>query len=202
MAALARNLAAGTGTAARGVRIGIDGPVVADTRALAEQVRESLVRAGRPVLAVHAEDFLRARSLRLEYGIDAEAYLERWYDHAALRREALDPLGPGGSMRCLSRLRDPGTDRPYREPATDVPAGTVVVVDGRFLGVWDLAEAFDLVVLLDVSAGACARRLPDPEREPVTAAWREYLDLYDPGARADLVVRFDHPDRPAVVERS
>jgi hypothetical protein len=188
------------GASARGVRVGVDGPVVADTRALAEAVRDAVAGAGRATVAVHAEDFLRARSLRLEYGVDTEAYLQRWYDHAALRREVLDPLGPGGSLRCLSRLRDPVSDRPYREPAATVPAGSVAVVDGRFLGVRELADAFDVVVLLEVSPAACARRLPEPERGPVTAAWQEYLGLDDPVARATLVVRFDHPDRPAVVE--
>jgi hypothetical protein len=182
------------------VRVGIDGPVTADTHALAAAVRDEVARDGTGVAAVHAEDFVRARSLRLEYGVDGEAYYERWYDRAALRREVLDPLGPGGTLRYLPRLRDAATDRAYRDLPVAVPAGTVAVVDGRFLGAWELSGAFDVLVFLDVSPAARLRRLPEPEREPMNDAWQRYLEECDPASRATLVLRFDHPDRPALVE--
>lgn len=188
-----------SGRAAGAVRVGIDGPVTADTRELARLVLAEAARGGTATVAVHAEDFLRARSLRLEYGVDGEAYLLRWYDHAALSREVLQPLGPGGSRRYLPRLRDPATDRPYRDRAVEVAPGTVAVVDGRFLGRWELSGDLDVHVLLDVSPAARARRLPQAEREPVGQAWQDYLDTCDPASRAQLVVRFDHPDRPALL---
>jgi hypothetical protein len=187
------------GHTAVAVRVGIDGPVTADTRGLARLVRAEAAAGGTPTVGVHVEDFPRARSLRLEYGIDAEAYLQRWYDHAALSREVLQPLGPGGTRRYLPRLRDPDTDRPYRDRAVEVAPGTVAVVDGRFLGRWELSGGLDLLVLLDVSPAARFRRLPAAEREPVGQAWQDYLDACGPAARADVVVRFDHPGRPALV---
>ncbi|HET9655418.1 MAG TPA: hypothetical protein VFP72_08690 [Kineosporiaceae bacterium] len=195
IARAALELAAGPGA----VRVAVDGPVTEDARGLAGEIVAAIAAVGRPAAGVHAEDFLRARSLRLEYGTDAEAYYQRWYDLAALRREVLDPVDPDGPGRYLPRLRDPRTDRPYRDPAVAAPPGLVLVVDGRFLADWDLAGAFDLTVLLEVSPAALARRLPDAEREPVAGAWRRYLDDCDPAGRADLVVRFDHPDRPALV---
>jgi hypothetical protein len=190
------------GERSRAVRVAVDGPVTADTRDLAGEVVDAVTATGRAAAGVHADDFLRARSLRLEYGEDAEAYYERWYDLAALHREVLVPLAPGGSGRYLARLRDPVTDRPYREPARPAPPGLVLVVDGRFLAGREPAGAFDLVVLLEVSPAALARRLPDREREPVAQAWQRYLDQEAPGPRAGLVVRFDHPDHPAAVRPS
>src|ERR687885_104489 len=84
-----------------------------------------------PVARVRGEEFLRARSLRLERGpADPEAFFEGWYDLAALRREVLDPLGPGGSMQWLPGLRDPRTDRPLRRPAVPAPPGAGALVDG------------------------------------------------------------------------
>lgn len=183
------------------MRCGIDGPVAADAAALADAVAQVLAGHAVPVARVSAADFLRARSLRLEWGADdPDAYYEGWYDWSALRREVLDPLGPGGSGRWLPRLRDPDTDRPYREPTVDAVPGTVAVVDGAFLGRWELAGSFDVLVVLEVSAAAQQRRLPAQDRRRVPAAWRRYLEECRPDARADLVVRFDHPDRPAVVQ--
>jgi hypothetical protein len=196
-----RTVAARGGTA---VRVGVDGPVGADTEALADAVAAALTDCAVPVARVRARDWLRARSVRVEHGAaDPDAYYEGWLDVSSIRRELLDPLGPDGSGRWLARLRDPASDRPYRDPAVDAVPGLVVVVDGPFLARWELAGAFDVVVHLQVCVAAQLRRLPAADRDRVPVAWRRYLDETDPAPRvhADggLVVRFDHPDRPAVV---
>jgi hypothetical protein len=184
------------------VRLGIDGPVAADAGALADAVAEAVRGSAVPVARVREDDFLRARSLRLEYGRDdPDAFHDLWYDVAALRREVLDPLGPGGSGRWLPRLRDPETDRPFRERPEDAAPGTVLVLDGRFLLRDDVRGGLDVAVHLDVSPAARARRLPPDEAARAGPAWDRYLAESAPTERADLVVRFDHPDRPAVVER-
>jgi hypothetical protein len=182
------------------VRVGIDGPVQADGAALADLVATELERRAVPVARVRAVDFLRARSLRLEHGADdPESFLTGWYDLPALRREVLDPLGPGGTGRWLPRLRDPHTDRPYREPAREAPPGSVAVLDGRFLGGAELDGAIDVRVHLDVTSAGRARRVPADEHARVLPAWQAYLDRDDPAATATLAVRFDHPDRPALL---
>ncbi len=153
-----------------------------------------------PVARVSARDFLRARSLRLEYGRDdPESFYRAWYDLPALRREVLDPLGPGGRGRWLPRLRDPDTDRSVRAELQPAPPGTIAVVDGRFLLRDDVRPGFDLVVHLSVSVAARSRRLPDDEAGRVLPAWDRYLAEVRPAEQADLVAKFDHPDRPAVL---
>lgn len=181
------------------LRLAVDGPVAQDAADLADAVAAALTDLAVPVARVRAEHFLRSRSLRLEFGADPDAFLEGWYDLAALRREVLDPLGPGGSGRWLPRLRDPGTDRPYRDSPVEAAPGTVAVLDGRFLARWEIADAVDLRVHLDVSPAARERRVPEDERAQVLPAWASYLELYDPAARADVVVRHDRPSHPAVV---
>jgi hypothetical protein len=181
-------------------RVGVDGPVQRDAERLADQVGLELAAQAVPVARVRAEDFLRARSLRLEHGRDdPDAFFDSWYDWAALRREVLDPLGPDGSGEWLPRLRDPDADRPYRQPRQPAANGTVALVSGRFLGRWELSAGLDLLVLLDVTPAARSRRVPADERARVLPAWQRYLDECDPAARADLVVRYDHPDRPATL---
>jgi hypothetical protein len=183
-----------------GLRMGIDGPVADDAHALADAVAAELVRRAVPVARVCADDFLRARSLRWERGADnPEAFGEGWYDLGTLRREVLDPMEPGRAVRTwLPRLRDPVTDRPYREPRREAPASMVVVLDGRFLARWEIADAVDVRVHLDVSPAARARRVPGPEQARVLPAWADYLQWYQPAASATLVVRYDRPGHPAI----
>jgi hypothetical protein len=180
--------------------LGIDGPVEADTSALADAVAQHLNADAVPVARVSARDFLRARSVRLEHGRDdPDAFFDLWYDLPALRREVLDPLGPGGSGSWLPRLRDPQTDRSVRVARQDAPAGTIAVIDGRFLGRPQVRDGFDLLVHLSVSVPALERRLPTDEAARVMPAWARYLDECDPAGQADVVAKFDHPDRPAVL---
>jgi hypothetical protein len=104
-------------------------------------------------------------------------------------------------MRWLPGLRDPDTDRPLRRPREDAAPGTVAVVDAPFLARWEVADAVDILVHLDVSPGARGRRVPDDEQARVLPAWEQYLQWYDPAARAAFVVRYDRPSHPALATR-
>lgn len=178
-----------------GVRLGIDGPVGADTTSVADDVTGLLRVAGMAVVRASKQGFVRPRSIRLEHGDDPDAPYERWYDDAGLRRELLDPLAPGGTLGVVDALWDVASDRATRRPRRVMPPGTVAVVDGPFLLRWELADAFDLVAHLQASPAAITRR-----GGPV-ASWARYLDEVDPAARAGVVVRHDDPRHPAVARR-
>jgi hypothetical protein len=182
------------------VRLGVDGVDGPSTRDVADAVAAELTESAVPVARVSAGDFVRQRSLRLEHGRDdADAYFDGWYDVAALRREVLDPLGEGGSMTWLPRLRDAETDRPAREPRRPAPPGTVAVIDGCFLLRQELAGALDLTVHLALSPAARVRRIPAAEAARVLPAWERYLLEHDPAATAMVLVRHDDPRHPALV---
>lgn len=185
--------------AAPAIRVGIDAPIEEDGGELAAGVVRHLEQEAIPVSRLHASDFLRPRSLRLEFGRDDVAGFKGWYDVAALRREALDHLGPGGDGSWLPRLRDPQTDRSIREHRQQAPPGSIVVLDGRFLLRPGLRGALDLVIHLDVSLAARTRRTTQDDAPLALGAWDHYLAQCHPDELADLVVRFDHPDRPAVM---
>jgi hypothetical protein len=198
----AQGAAADAAREGRAVRVGIEGPVAADTEALADGVAAELDARAVPVARVRGQEFLRARSLRLERGADdPDTFLDGWYDLAALRREVLDPLGPGGSREWLPGLRDPVTDRPLRRPRVPAPPGAIAVVDAPFLARWEVADAVDLLVHLDVSPAARARRVPPSDQARVLPAWERYLEWFDPVSSAAFVVRYDGPGHPALLRR-
>jgi hypothetical protein len=199
-AAVSLSLVAGANAPAYGVRVGIDGALAADSAELASAVAVAVTDAGRPMVRVSREGFLRPRSVRLELGADdPDAGWERWYDDSALRREVLEPLGPAGSMQLLPVLWDAERDRSVRASRATAAPGTVVVVDGPYLLRWELADAFDLVVHLEVSTSALARRCPAADLARVTGSWSRYVAETSPAERAAYVVRLEDPRHPALV---
>ena len=178
-------------------RVLVDGAATLAPGALADALVDPLRAAGRAVVRVHADDFLRPASLRLERGReDPDAYLEDRLDSGALAREVLDPFAADGTY--LPTLRDPLRDRATRAARARAADGAVLVVDGELLlGRWLDAE---LVVHLAVRPATLARRL-GAERAWQLPAFARYEEETAPQDVADVVVRVDDPRHPALVER-
>lgn len=180
------------------LRVALDGPPAAEPDALAATLVDPLRAASRPVLHVRATDFLRPASVRLEHGrTNPDAYYEGWIDEAGLRREVLDPAGPGGSGRLLPSLWDAAADRASRAGYVELPPGGVVLVSGPLL--LGGALPFDVTVHLVLSAAALDRRT-DPGQRWTLPAFVRYADEVSPAAFADVVIRADDPRHPALVE--
>jgi hypothetical protein len=190
---LADRLAGGPGR----LRVAIDGAPVAGPGVLADALVDPLRVRGRPAVRIATDDFLRPASVRLETGrTDPDAFYTGWIDVAALNREVLDPAGPGGSGRILPRFWNVRTDRATRDPYSQLPAGTVVLVSGPLL--LGAGLPFDVTVHLEVSAAALDRRT-EPELRWTLPAYARYRAEVDPASFADVVVRLDDPRHPAVV---
>lgn len=178
-------------------RLAIDGAPGSGTADVAAAVGEVLADAGRPVLQISANDFLRPRSLRLERGReDPDVFYEDWLDLKGLRREVFDPLEPKGSGRVLPTLWDATRDRASRAEYVEVPHGGVVIVEGTFL--MGIGLPFDVEVHLWLSAGALKRRTPE------TMAWtlpafQRYDAEVDPSRAASQTARMDDPRHPALL---
>ncbi|MFF3852515.1 uridine kinase [Micromonospora sp. NPDC002575] len=180
------------------LRVAVDGAPAAAPDELAAALVDPLRAHGRPVLHVRAADFLRPASVRLEYGrTNPDAYYEGWVDEPGLRREVLDPAGPGGSGRILPSLWDPRTDRASRAGYVTLPPHGVVLVSGALLLGGGLPV--DLAVHLELSPAALARRT-DPALRWTLPAFARYAEEVAPASFADVVVRVDDPRRPAIVE--
>jgi hypothetical protein len=181
----------------RRVRVGIDGPAAAAPERLADALVDPLRAGGRPAVRVSTADFLRPASLRLEFGRqNPDSYYLGWFDEPGIAREVLDPAGPGGSGRILTRLWNATTDRAAREPYLDLPPGAVVIVSGPLLLGGGLV--FDLTVHLELSPAALRRRTPEAEQWTLPALQR-YADEVAPASFADMVVRADDLRHPAIV---
>ena len=176
------------------VRVLVDGAPPTRPDELADALVDPLRARGRPVVRVHAEDFLRPASVRFEHGRDdPDAYLEDRLDLRALGREVLDPFVTTG--RYLPTLWDATRDRATRAGYAEAAAGAVLVLDGcLLLGRWLDAE---LAVHLTVRPSTLARRTPEGERW-VLPAFARYQEEMEPTQVADVVVHVDDPRHPAI----
>ncbi|ONI70586.1 uridine kinase [Actinosynnema sp. ALI-1.44] len=172
------------------VRVAIDGAAAARPGELADALVDPLRVLGRSVVRVRAEDFLRPASLRFEQGkTDEESRYSSWLDEGALRREVLT------GDKVLPSLWNARTDRATRADYVALPPEGVVVIDGELL--LGRGLPFDVTVHLWLSAGALARRTEpgDAWSLPVLA---RYDTEADPLTTADVAVRIDDPNHPAM----
>jgi hypothetical protein len=172
------------------VRVVVDGAAAAEPGRLADALVDPLRVLGRSVIRVRAQDFLRPASLRFEHGkTDEESRYSSWLDEGALRREVLS------GDKVLPSLWDSGTDRATRAEYVSLAGNSVVVVDGELL--LGRGLDFDLTVHLWLSPGALRRRTPaqDAWSLPVFARYEAEVD---PLATADVAVRVDDPNHPAM----
>ena len=179
------------------LRAGLDAPASVDLSSVLAILRAELPALGHPIALVAAADFYRDASLRFEYGhTDVESFYTGWLDTAALQREVLAPVAETG--RYLPSLRDRATNRATRaEPLLLEPTGVLLVHGELMLGV---GLAFDVVVHAAVSRQARRRQFPD-DRSWQLPAFDKYDLEVDPAALADIVIRWDDPQRPAMMVR-
>jgi hypothetical protein len=195
---LAEELADRIGALPGRPRIGFDGAASARPGALADALIDPLRVRGRAAFRVDLGDFLRPASVRLELGrTNPDSFYERWFDLPALSREVLRPLGPGGSGRIVTTFWNPATDRSTRPSPVDVPDNAVLLLSGPLL--IGAGLELDLIVHCVQSPAALARRT-GPEEQWTLAAFDRYVEEVDPEGLADVVVRVDDPDHPALVE--
>jgi len=170
--------------------VAIDGAPPARPDELAEAVVASLRDHGRQAIHVRAADYLRPASLRFELGrTNPESYYEHWVDLSALGREALNRSG-----RVLPTFWNAETDRATR--AGYVEADLVVLSGQLLLGA---GLDLDVSVHLGMSMLVLSRRMP-PELAWTLPAFERYDGEVSPASFADIVVRMNDPDHPAVMD--
>ncbi|MGH3735925.1 MAG: uridine kinase [Micromonosporaceae bacterium] len=194
------------------VRVAIDGVDGAGKTIFADELSTTLVKSGRPVVRICADDFLNPRRVRYRRGrTSPEGYWLDSYDYPALWERVLNPLGPGGDRWYKAGSLDLLADRRMNPSPMLAEPGSVLVLDGMFLHRDELAEVWDFSIFLDVGFSVTAARMaqrdgshPDPEH-PSMARYvrgqRLYLAACDPASRASVVVDHTDPSRPALLTR-
>jgi uridine kinase len=182
---------------------------------LAAEVAVVVVGAGRPVVATSYDDFHHPKERRYRRGrTSAEGYLDDAFDPAALRRLVLDPVA-AGAPTVTTASYDLAADRPAHPDPVPVGPGSIVLVEGSFLLVPELAGCWDLSVLVVADPQSVLERAvvrdadlgtPDQVREMYLRRYLAAESLHherdDPWSRADLVVDLTDPLAPRMLSGS
>ncbi|MFN3911721.1 uridylate kinase [Hyphomonas sp.] len=200
--------------ATRPVRVAVDGRTACGKSTFARALVAQLAERGRSTLHTTIDGFHNPRSVRYARGrLSAEGYYRDARDLPAVRRELLDPLGPGGSRHIRTEIFDLAADAALNRPPVQVSGDIVLIVDGTFLGRPELSDAWDVHLFLRTSRDmARARGLSRDERagsetDQVKSSYDlRYLPAFDlylseanPESEADILIDLEDFSSPRII---
>ncbi len=198
------------------VRVAVDGITAVGKTTFADQLADAVHALDRTCLRVSMDGFHHPRSTRYRQGRESpDGYYEDAYDFAALLRELLGPLGPGGSLLYRTAIIDLAADAALEVPPEPADPRLVLIVDGIFLQRPELDGGWDRLIFLRASFESARARGAARDAEQLGsvaeaerifkvryhAAQARYLAEVEPERRADIVVEHDDPARPVIVQR-
>jgi uridine kinase len=133
------------------VRVGIDGPDASGKTSLADDLYREI--EGRECRCIRAsiDGFHHPRARRTRRGdLSPDGYYVDAFDHEALVRNLLRPLGPGGDGRYRRHVFDHQRDLPDEDEYHQASDDAVLVFNGVFLHRPELAPYWDYSVFLSV----------------------------------------------------
>jgi uridine kinase len=194
------------------VRVGIDGPGAAGKTTLADELA-TLLAPTRPVLRVGIDGFHHPRSHRTRRGPDSvEGYYHDSFDHDAVCKNVLAPLGPDGDGIFRPAVFDFRVDSTIDHPWQQAPANAVLLFEGMFLFRPELNDHWDFRIFVHadfhvtLQRAACRDLELFGSDEEVRRRYHtryipgqtHYIETVRPRAMADIVVNNNDPHRPAM----
>lgn len=198
----------------RPLRVAVDGRTACGKSTFARALSASLAERGRNVLCTTIDGFHNSKAIRYARGrLSAEGYYRDARDLAAIRRELLDPLGPGGTLLVRTATFDLDADAPLASDAIPVPSDTTLIVDGTFLARPELSDAWDVHIFLhtsretarargvtrDRSKGDISGQIETVYDQRYLPAFELYLAEATPEARANILVDLDDFAAPRII---
>jgi uridine kinase len=183
------------------LRVAIDGVDAAGKTTLADELIAPLKHLGRSVIRTSIDGFHNPRAVRYRKGDSSgEGYFRDSFNHAALIKVLLHPLGPDGNRRYRRAVFDFRTDSPIDAPLEDAAPDAVLLFDGVFLLVPDLRPYWDFAIFVRASFETTVARAEVRDRRlfgNASDVRRRYEERYVPGQR--LYLAEVQPERHATV---
>jgi uridine kinase len=196
------------------VRVAIDGRTASGKSTFARALSAQLMRCGRSVVHTTIDGFHNPKTIRYARGrMSAEGYYHDARDLAAVRRELLDPLGPGGTREIRTHVFDLEADVPSIPAVVRFAETGVLVVDGTFLARPELASAWDIHVFLktsrqtarfrgvtrDVHLGVSTEQAEAMFDNRYLPAFEMYVQDAKPESQADVIIELEDFASPRIV---
>lgn len=182
--------------------VGIDGLGGAGKSTISESLLELLSEENYSVTLLHIDDFIHPRSVRYNENYpEWECYYNLQWRYDYLKNAVIEPIKSGADYICDIELYDKDNDS-YFLKTTDIPNGSIVLIEGIFLQRPELKGAFDLMIYIDVPEETRLARVLERDgyigdRAQIKAKYdgryfpaeRHYAKNCAPAENADFVVR-------------
>ncbi len=186
----------------RTVIIGIDGLGGAGKSTVSESIKKIFAETDIQVTILHIDDFIHPRAVRYSDKVEeweCYYYLQWRYDY--LIHEIIKPIRSGDPFHKKIELYDKDNDS-YILSDTDIPVGSVVIIEGIFLQREELQNLFDYMIYIDVPEETRLKRVLERDgyigdKEQIAAKYnsryfpaeRYYCEHCSPAEKAGLVIR-------------
>jgi uridine kinase len=174
--------------------VAIDGPGGAGKSTLAAAVARSLGGPGRTAI-VPGDDFYRPMPESRRLLLSPQEGYDQYFDWQRLRDQVLAPLASGQPARY--QRYDWPTGQLAAGEVHELPASGTVLVEGVYIARPELADYYDLTILVDTPREVCLHRLRERGHDHGPGDWNErwraaeehYLAATSPATRLDLTVK-------------
>ena len=195
------------------VRVAIDGFAAAGKTTLADELVAPLEQRGRVVLRVSIDGFHNPAEIRHGRGrLCPVGYYQDSFDHEAIVRNVLTPLGPDGNREFKPANYDYLNCTSVDAACEKAPADAILLFDGIFLQRSELKDHWDFTVFVHADFNimlhrACQRDLEkfnseDAVRQSFEKRFipgsRLYLEQERPHEQAHMVVNNNNLCRPVL----
>jgi uridine kinase len=191
--------------------LGINGIDCSGKTRFAGGLNNYLLEHGFATELIHLDEFLHPKDVRYAGDARDELYYERFkqgcnYNYPLLTEQVLLPAARNGQVRTRLTLLDWRTDRYEIERDYRIGPETIVIVEGIFLFIDNVAPYLDMKVFLDVPFEVCLARARERDPESVYVnyerkylpAQRQYLAEFPPDRCADIIVENSDPEKPRI----
>ncbi|MGN0638360.1 MAG: AAA family ATPase [Huintestinicola sp.] len=186
----------------RTVIIGIDGLGGAGKSTVSECIKKTFAKTDIQITILHIDDFIQPRAVRYsDKAEEWECYYNLQWRYDYLIDEIIKPIRSGEPFHKKIELYDKDNDC-YILSDTDIPVGSVVIIEGIFLQREELRDLFDFMIYIDVPEETRLKRVLERDgyigdKEQIAAKYnsryfpaeRYYCEHCSPAENAQLVTR-------------
>lgn len=182
--------------------VGIDGLGGAGKSTVSEKLHRLLSKENYNITLIHIDDFIHPRAIRYNKNYaEWECYYNLQWRYDYLVNEVVNPIKCGTDFKAKVELYDKDNDT-YFYSETNIPVGSIVIIEGVFLQRQELKVLFDYMIYIDVSEETRLNRVLERDRyigdkQQIKAKYdnryfpaeHHYIEIYSPNKNVDYIIK-------------
>jgi uridine kinase len=171
------------------VRVGINGIDASGKTFFTKELKSVLEKRNKKVILASIDRFHNPRHIRYQRGRNSpEGYYLDSFNHDALIRTLLDPLGPKGDLEYQNIIFDYLNNKEIKSEKKLTTENSILLMEGIFLFRPELISYWDFKIFLDVDFEVTQRRVTERTKDKIYLGdsqniLEKYRQRYIPGQK-------------------